>query len=81
MIRSPTHYEIKLFHGTMITNSHWYLLVKMKDSDLPFITVEITTTNMKNLIQTMRTVKAEGDAWSNLLLQNLTNVGVYEGTL
>ena len=46
LLRLSTHYEIKLVHGTT-TNLHWYVLVKMKDSDLPHITFEVTT-NMKN---------------------------------
>ena len=82
IIRSPAHYEIKLFHGTMITNCHWYLLVKMKDSELPYITIEITTTTMTNLIQTIRIVKPDGGVWSNLLLKNpLMDIGTYKGTL
>lgn len=54
LLQSPTYYEIKLVHGTT-TNLHWYVLAKMKDSGLPYITFEITTTNMKNLIQTIAT--------------------------
>lgn len=79
LLRSPSHYEIKLVHGTT-TNLHWYVLVKMKDSDLPYITFEITTKNMKNLIQTVRNV-TPGGTWGDILLQNPRDVGTYEGTL
>lgn len=79
LLRSPTHYEIKLVHGTT-TNLHWYVLTKMKDSGLPYITFEITTTNMKNLIQTVRSV-SPGGTWGHILLQNPQDIGTYEGTL
>ena len=77
--RSPTHYEVKLVHGTT-SNLHWYVLVKIKDSDLPYITFEITTSNMKNLIQTIRNV-IPGGIWGHILLQNPQDIGTYEGTL
>ena len=33
---------------------HWFLLVKMKDTEYKFVTVEITTSDMQNLVRTMR---------------------------
>ena len=81
MIRSPTLYEVKLVHGAR--HLHWFLLIKMKDSELPYITFEITTSNLTNLIQTTRTVTLTADGlWSDLLSNTSpTDIGTYNGSL
>ena len=76
MFRSPTYYDIKLVHG-ITSHVHWYLLIKMKDSDLPYISLEITTRDLKKVTQTIRSVEG---LWSHLLTNDPTNVGTYKGS-
>ena len=67
-----TTYEIKIVHGSVLENLHWYILLKIQNSKLPYLTIEITTTNMSDLVPTIRTLE---------LQQSPEHVGVYEKTL
>ena len=68
---------------------HWLLLVRMKSSELSFITLEITTTNLKDCIPTMRrlsrpttslsTTRLYGDRSVPLLTCEPETVGQYHG--
>ena len=65
-------YELKLVHR--LPNLHWYLLIKKGgSSDLPYITLEITTSGKKDLIPVTRDLKSCDDRASD--------VGTYDGTL
>ena len=71
-------YEVRLVHG--VPYLHWYVLVKMKDSKSPFLTLEITTLDMTDIIPTTRNVTPNGGFWAKLLFSP-TNVGTYNGSL
>ena len=74
----PTQYDVHLVHSTR-GPLHWYVLIQMVDSTLPFLTIEITTSNLTNLIPTMRIIDLDkaGGCWS----RPPTEVGIYSGTL
>ena len=58
-INVKTEFEIIVVHG-QCRRLHWLLLVKMKGAApiIPYISIEITTLNLKNVIPTMRTFVA-----------------------
>ena len=63
-------YEVKLDKSTL----HWKLLVKKKGSQtLPYISLEITTSNMTNILRTTRTYEVCKD--------NAIDKGVFQGRL
>ena len=64
-------YEIKLVH---LESPHWYLLVRTKDSMLSYISLEIRTTDMSDLVQFTREIDSPSPGV-------LSDVGIYEGTL
>ena len=65
-----TEYEIKLVKSTL----HCYLLVKKKGAQaLPYVSFEITTSNMTNLIPVTRNYDVCKD--------NATDMGVFKGRL
>ena len=74
----PAQYDVRLVHSTR-GPLHWYILVQMLGSTLPFLTIEITTSNMTDLIPTMRTIDLNevGGCWS----RPPAEVGIYSGTL
>ena len=71
LMKVETVYEVKLVHRE---GCHWYLLLKTKDSTLPYISLEIRTTNLSDLVQFTRNIDTVSAEVSS-------NVGVYEGTL
>jgi hypothetical protein len=73
-----TDFDVRLVHSTR-GPLHWYILVQMVDSTLPFLTIEITTSNLTNLIPTMRSIDLNeaGGCFS----RPPTEVGIYHGTL
>ena len=81
VFETKAEYEVRLVHGTTY-NLHWVVLLKMKGSRLPYVTYEITTQTLKDLIQTMRTIQEadipsinpHGDG-------GMDTVGVYMGSL
>jgi len=70
---------------------HWLLLVRMIDSELSFLTIEITTTNLHDCIPTMRrlsqpttsisTTRLASDCSVPLLTCEPETVGKYRGKL
>ena len=67
---AEAEYEIKLAKSTL----HWYLLVKKKGSQtLPYVTFEVTTSNMTNLIPATRNIK--------VCENNATDKDVFKGCL
>ena len=70
-ISSSSVYELKLIN--QLPNVHWYLLIKKEGSDLPYISVEITTPDLMKLIPTTRNFEScDVDA---------TDVDPYKGSL
>lgn len=80
VVRVSTRYEIKLVHGTT-GQLHWRLLVKMKDSDMPFITFEITTSNMYDIIPAMMEIPETSPGCFSAFKSTPTDVGTFQGTL
>ena len=74
LLKVKTEYELNLVKSQL----HWLLLVRMKDSDEAYISLEITTSNMTDLLQTMRIYEQESDP-TNLL--KATPVANYETKL
>ena len=71
LIRVKTTYEVKLVHRE---GRHWYLLVKPKDSELPYVSLEVRTTDLYDLVQYTCDIDfPKMDVYSD--------VGFYEGTL
>ena len=79
LFRVPTQYKIKLMHGQR-RNLHWFLLVKVKESDLPYLTLEITTSNLSDLLPTIRTIQPSPGCWAGFT-QSPEKVGIYNGSL
>ena len=71
LINRPTVYQLRLVHKP--PKLHWYLLIKQKDSPLPYVTVEITTSDLRDLIPCIRTFESCDD--------DASDVGIYEGKL
>ena len=74
----PTQYDVRLVHSTR-GPLHWYILVQMLGSTFPFLTIEITTSNLTNLVPTMRTIDL--NEAGGCLSRPPTEVGIYSGTL
>ena len=71
-ISEEINYEIKL---QSTSGHHWRLLVrKLGNSSLPYVSMEITTVNMKDLINVMRNL-IPGDC------EDAKNLGPYHGSL
>lgn len=68
-MNAQTYYELKLVHR--LPNLHWYLLVRQEG--LPYFTLEITTSDMKDLIPRTR--------WFESCDEDASDVGPYEGSL
>ena len=69
-IDTKTNYQLMLVHKQL----HWYFLVKKEgDSPLPYVTIEITTSDMKDLIPSIRNFPSCSDGASDM--------GTYIGTL
>ena len=67
---AEAEYEIKLAKSTL----HWYILVKKKESrTLPYVTFEVTTSNMTNLIPVTRNIE--------VCENNATDKDVFKGCL
>ena len=79
LFRVPTQYKLKLMHGQR-RNLHWFLLLKVKKSDLPYLTLEITTSDLSDLLPTIRTIPPSKGCWA-AFSQSPEKVGIYEGTL
>jgi hypothetical protein len=79
VLETSAQYDVRLIHGT-ISNLHWIILLKMKDSKLPYITHEITTKlpDMTVLIPSVRTVQEADTLLTNTAM---SEVGVYTGSL
>lgn len=77
-IRVICDYEVRLVHG--VPYLHWYVLVRMKDSKSPYLTFEVTTMDMTDLIPTTRNVVPNGGFLAKLLFSP-TDVGTYRGSL
>ena len=73
-----TGFDLRLVHSTR-GPLHWYILIQMVGSDLPFLTIEITTSNLTDLIPTMQTVDL--DETCGCLSRPPTEVGIYHGTI
>ena len=83
MLPSKLNYEFKLVHGKKCI--HWFFLLKIKDSQLPYITLEIQTSDLHDLIPTVQNVE-NGDisiteAFSQSNSTVLTDLDVYDGRL
>ena len=70
-INVKTTYEVKLVHRE---SPHWYLLVKTKDSTLPYISLEIRTTNLSDVVP----FTCEVDS---LNADTTSDIGEYQGSL
>jgi hypothetical protein len=73
-----TKFDIRLVHSTT-GPFHWFILIQMLGSDLPFLTIEITTSNLTDLIPVMRTTDLKEAGGRDK--QPLTKVGIYHGTI
>ena len=70
-------YEVIIVYGKGF-DLHWFLLVKLQGSKFSYITLEITTTDMTDLVKTTRSVDEEcSDIWS----RQHEKVGIYKGSL
>ena len=71
-IEARATYEVKLIHHSVL---HWYLLIRRIDSSmLPYISMEVTTPDMNELISVTRNFESY-DA------NQASDLGTYEGTL
>jgi hypothetical protein len=71
LINVKTTYEVKLVHRE---SAHWYFLVKTKDSTLPYISLEIRTTDLSDLVS----FTCEVDS---LNADTSSDIGEYQGSL
>lgn len=69
LICAPSSYEVRIVHPA---SAHWFILVKMKGSELPYLTFEITTSSGSDLLQTTRAIVDD---------ESSEEVGVYNGDL
>lgn len=85
MVHSVSEYEVRLVHGKK--QLHWFLLVKMFRSKLPYLTLEISTTDLCDLIPILRSVACENNENSKPQVEDplsatcITDAGTYKGTL
>ncbi len=68
VIHTPSSYEVRIVKPP---SAHWLILVKMKDSEFPYLTFEITTSNGSDILHTTRAVSDESSE----------TVGDYDGDL
>lgn len=86
MVHAISEYEVRLVHGKK--QLHWFLLVKMFRSKLAYLTLEISTTDLHDLIPILRSVVSENN-YENFapevedpsLATCITDTGTYKGTL
>ena len=72
-LKAQVAYEVKLIHRN--SNLHWYLLLKAKGSPtLPYISMEITTSDMRDLVPVTRDFESYD-------VNQVSDLGTYEGTL
>ena len=71
MMKVKGVYEVKLVH---LESAHWYLLVRTKDSTMPYVSLEVRTTDLKDLVQFTREIDSQEAGISS-------DMGIYEGTL
>ena len=72
-IKAHAAYEIKLIHRNSIL--HWYILLRPKGtSTLPYISMEVTTSDMSDLIPVTRN-------FESYEANQVSDLGTYEGTL
>ena len=71
LINVKTTYEVKLVHRQ---SANWYFLVRTKDSTLPYISIEIRTTDLRNLVP----FTCEVDS---LNADTSSDIGEYKGSL
>ena len=72
-IKAQATYEVKLVHRNSIL--HWYLLLRTKGSStLPYISIEITTSDLSDLIPVTRNFESYN-------ANQVSDLGIYEGTL
>lgn len=64
-------YEVELVHRE---GCHWYVLVKTQGSTLPYVSLEVRTTNLSDLVEFCC-------SQDSLNAGSSTSVGVYKGTL
>ena len=83
MLPSKLSYEFKLVHGKKCF--HWFFLLKIKDSQLPYITLEIQTSDLHDLIPTVQNIENGAisitEAFSHSNTTVLTDLDVYDGRL
>ncbi len=78
LVRVHSNYEVSLVHRQL----HWLLMVKMMDSDEPYISMEIVTSNMFDIIPVMREIQeTELGCFGTLFSAAPTKVGIFNGTL
>ena len=71
LINVRTTYEVKLVHRE---SAHWYFLVRTKDSTLPYISIEIRTTDLSDLVPFTCEIHS-------LNADTSSDIGEYEGSL
>lgn len=84
LVHAVSEYEVRLVHGK--EQLHWFLLVKMFRSKLSYLTLEISTTDLCDLIPILRSVSSENNenSKSQDLVEDpmcITDTGTYKGTL
>ena len=80
MLPSPLKYEFKLVHGKQ--RPHWFFLLKIVDSTLPYITMEINTADMEDLVPTVRNgTEDEVSEVCDEANSIVTDLDAYEGRL
>lgn len=86
LVHAVSEYEVRLVHGKK--QLHWFLLVKMFRSKLPYLTLEISTTDLCDLIPIVRCVSSDHENKENSKSQDLvedpmciTDTGIYKGAL
>ena len=72
-ISAHAAYKVRLVHRN--TSLHWYLLLRPKGtSTLPYISMEVTTSDMSDLIRVTRNFESYD-------VNQVSDLGTYEGTL
>lgn len=79
MFKVETQYKVKLMHGR-VHNLHWFVMVKMVGANLPYLTFEITTSDMTDLQPTTRNIVKKEGCWAGFT-QPPEKVGTIKGTL
>jgi hypothetical protein len=82
MLLSQLSYEFKLVHGKK--QPHWFFMLKVKDSQLPYITLEIQTSDLHKIIPTIQSIENGGISVTETVSHSnatVTNLDVYDGRL